>query len=117
VIRFSTNQDLTLLERTVHNMLRRQGIIPEDYPEELYVFGVANTRGSEVYFSPDLERADHLADATEVEWGISVSTRRVGDPPTPHWVALRRAFRRTQQVAAARIIILAWLSINQAINW
>jgi hypothetical protein len=117
VIRFSTNQDLTILERVVHNMLQRQGIIPEDYPEELYVFGVANTRGSDVYFSPDLEGRDYLAEVTEDEWGIPVSTRRVGDPPTPHWVALRRAFRRNQQVAAARIIILAWLSINQAINW
>jgi hypothetical protein len=117
VIRFSTNQDLTLLERMVHNMLRRQGIIPEDYPEELYVFGVANTRGSEVYFSPDLGQSEDLAYATEIEWGISVSTRRVGDPPTPHWIALRRAFRRNHQVAAARIVVLAWLSINQAINW
>lgn len=117
MIRFSTNQNLVVLQRTVDQLLQRQGIIPEDYPEELYVFGVANTRGSQVYFSPDLDRAGHLARETQAQWGVDTSTRRVGDPPTRNWIGLRREFRRNNVLTAARIVVLAWLDINQAINW
>lgn len=101
--------------RRIQTKLLEQGITDADFPRDLYMFGINNHRGADVFLSPDLPNVNTVAEyLTGVEVVVQVGT--VGNPAPTHWMALSLRLR-TQEDCCARIAILTWLHINNAVTW